>query len=157
MSEILSMKGISRIDTRDTHGWYVRIYKNGKTYSKLYSDNKYGGKERALIVAFKARMVAIEALKDLPNESKRRLVTADKRNKSGIIGVSKTTKYNNNGTTSDYYQVTWSPEPGKVKNRQWSVRKFGELEAKKRAIEFRQQVMVEIYGDRLPEYEEGLS
>jgi len=149
MNEPISMKGISRIDTKDTHGWYVRIYKNGKTYSKLYSDNKYGGKDRALQVAYKARLVALEALKDLPKESKRRLVMSDKRNKSGIIGVSKTTKINKNGTTSEYYQVTWSPEPGKVKNRQWSVRKYGLEEARRLATDFRREVMEQIYGSRV--------
>ena len=35
------MKGISRIDSNGTHGWFVRVYRNGKTYSKLYSDKKY--------------------------------------------------------------------------------------------------------------------
>jgi hypothetical protein len=149
MNEQQQLKGISRIDTRDTHGWYVRIYKNGKTYSKLYSDNKYGGKDRALLVAQKARVIALEALKELPREPKRRLVRTDRRNKSGIIGVSKTTKINKNGTTSDYFQVTWSPEPGKVKNRQWSVKKYGEEEAGRRAVEYRQQVMKEIYGERV--------
>jgi len=144
MNEQQQLKGISRIDTRDTHGWYVRIYKNGKTYSKLYSDNKYGGKERALLVAQKARVIALEALKELPREPKRRLVRTDRRNKSGIIGVSKTTKINKNGTTSDYFQVTWSPEPGKVKNRQWSVKKYGEEEGGRRAVEYRQQGMKEI-------------
>jgi len=149
MNEQQQLKGISRIDTRETHGWYVRIYKNGNTYSKLYSDNKYGGKERALLVAQKARVIALEALKELPREPKRRLVRTDRRNKSGIIGVSKTTKINKNGTTSDYFQVTWSPEPGKVKNRQWSVKKYGEEEAGRRAVEYRQQVMKEIYGERV--------
>jgi hypothetical protein len=151
MNDPQHMKGISRIDTRDTHGWYVRIYKNGKTYSKLYSDNKYGGKDRALLVAQKARVIALEALKELPREPKRRLVKTDRRNKSGIIGVSKTTKINKNGTTSEYFQVTWSPEPGKVKNRQWSVKKYGEAEAGRRAVEYRQQVMKEIYGERMEE------
>jgi hypothetical protein len=126
MNEPISMKGISRIDTKDTHGWYVRIYKNGKTYSKLYSDNKYGGKDRALQVAYKARLVALEALKDLPKESKRRLVMSDKRNKSGIIGVSKTTKI-----------------------RQWSVRKYGLEEARRLATDFRREVMEQIYGNRV--------
>jgi hypothetical protein len=141
------MKGISRIDAKGTHGWYVRIYKNGKTYSKLYSDNKYGGTERALKYAKKAREMALEALQSIPDNQNRRLVSHDKRNKSGIIGVSRTTKKNADGDISLYYQVTWSPEKGKIKNRQWSVRKFGEEEAFRRAKAFRESVMQEIYGD----------
>ncbi|MCC5927403.1 MAG: hypothetical protein JJU41_12670 [Bacteroidetes bacterium] len=141
------MKGISRIDSKGTHGWYVRIYRAGKTYSKLYSDNKYGGKEKALVLAQKARQAALETLDKTMGERQRRLVTHDKRNKSGIIGVSRTTKTNANGDVSLYYQVTWSPERGKIKNRQWSVRKYGEEEAFRRAKEFRDSVMAEIYGE----------
>lgn len=141
------MKGISRIDSKGTHGWYVRIYKNGRTYSKLYSDSKYGGTDKALNFAKKARQVALETLSSVPDNNQRRLVTHDKRNKSGIIGVSRTTKTNANGDVSMYYQVTWSPSKGKIKNRQWSVRKFGEEEAFRRAKEFRESVMQDIYGE----------
>jgi len=141
------MKGISRIDAKGTHGWYVRIYKNGKTYSKLYSDNKYGGKDRALTFAKKARKIALDTLKSIPDENSRRLVAHDKRNKSGIIGVSRTTKTNAAGTTSVYFQVTWSPEKGMIKNRQWSVKKYGEEEAFIRAKDFRESVMNQIYGE----------
>lgn len=45
------MKGISRIDSGSTHGWFVRAYRNGKTYSKLFSDRKCGGKGKALKLA----------------------------------------------------------------------------------------------------------
>lgn len=142
------MKGISRIDAKGTHGWYVRIYKNGKTYSKLYSDNKYGGRERTLKYAQKARTVALEALKNLPENQNRRLVSHDKRNKSGIIGVSRKVKKSAaKSGESVYYQVTWSPEKGKIKNRQWSAQKYGEEEAFRRAKEFREKVMQEIYGE----------
>jgi hypothetical protein len=140
------LKGISRIDAKGTHGWYVRIYKNGKTYSKLYSDNRYGGTEQALKYAKKARKAALETLMTVPGNDQRRLVSHDKRNKSGIIGVSRTVKQNTTGGESVYFQVTWSPEKGKIKNRQWSVRKYGEEEAFRMAKEFREQVMQEIYG-----------
>lgn len=46
-----AMKGISRIDSRSTHGWFVRGYKEGKTYTKLFSDKKTGGKGKALDAA----------------------------------------------------------------------------------------------------------
>ena len=41
-------KGISRIDTKYTHGWNARVYYKGKSYSKLFSDNLWDGKEIAL-------------------------------------------------------------------------------------------------------------
>lgn len=40
-------KGISRIDTSDTHGYLARVYLKGKTFSKLFSDSKYDGPEKA--------------------------------------------------------------------------------------------------------------
>lgn len=45
------MKGISRIDHKLTHGWYVRGYRNGRTYSRMFSDQKYGGEAAALTLA----------------------------------------------------------------------------------------------------------
>ncbi len=142
------MKGISRIDSKGTHGWYVRVYKNGKTYSKLYSDNKYGGRDRALKIARKARKVAVQAMKSVPTKRVRRLVTSDRRNKSGVIGVNRTTKKNRSGTISEYYQVTWSPRAGRTKNKQWSIRKYGEKKAFELACTFRHSVMREIHGTR---------
>ena len=44
-------KGISRIDSGSTHGWFVRGYRNGKTFSRLFSDRKCGGKRIALRMA----------------------------------------------------------------------------------------------------------
>jgi hypothetical protein len=44
-------RGISRIDSGSTHGWFVRGYKNGTTYSKLFSDKKSGGKGKAKTLA----------------------------------------------------------------------------------------------------------
>lgn len=48
-------KGISRIDQESTrtHGWYVRIYENGKVVqARLFSDRKHGGPGPALRAAF---------------------------------------------------------------------------------------------------------
>lgn len=47
MARSKANKGISRIDSGSTHGWFVRGYRNGKTYSKLFSDRKCGGKGKA--------------------------------------------------------------------------------------------------------------
>lgn len=146
------MKGISRIDSKGTHGWYVRVYKNGKTYSKLYSDSKYNGKERALKFAQKARALALETISKIPDKPIRRLVMRDSRNKSGVVGVSKTQKTLKNGKINYYYQVTWSPKPGKIKNRQWSVRKYGEERAFELAKNFRDEVMLSVYGERYEAY-----
>lgn len=141
-------KGITRIDTKGTHGWYVRVKKNGKSYTKLFSDSKYNGREHALKCAKKAHALAKETMQTPAYAPTRRLVTTDKRNKSGMIGVNKTSKTNAKGESTEYYQVTWSPLPGKIKNRQWSVRKYGRDEAFRLAKKFREEIMISIYGER---------
>ncbi len=145
-------KGISRIDSGSTHGWYVRVYRNGKTYSKLYSDNKYGGKEKALKYAEKAREMAQESIEKIPKKYTKRMVTKTKRNKTGIVGVSRTRKKNRSGKFSEYFQVTWTADEGVVKNRQWSIKKYGEREALKMAVMFRDEVMQEKFGERYEEW-----
>jgi hypothetical protein len=142
------IKGISRIDSRGTHGWYVRVKKNGKSFAKLFSDSKYNGREHALKCAKKAHAMALETMGTAQSTPSRRLVTTDKRNKSGMVGVNKTFKTNAKGVATEYYQVTWSPAPGKIKNRQWSVHKYGREEAFRLAKNFREQIMISIYGER---------
>lgn len=59
-------KGISRIDSTSTHGWFVRGYRNGKTYSKLFSDRKCGGKAKALNEARTYRDELLDELAAIP-------------------------------------------------------------------------------------------
>lgn len=52
MDSIQSLKVISGIETNSTFGWYVPLYRNKKTYSKFFSDSKFGGKDKALELDF---------------------------------------------------------------------------------------------------------
>ena len=40
-------KGISRIDKKGVHGYQVIVCLKGKKYSKLFSDSKWNGPEKA--------------------------------------------------------------------------------------------------------------
>ena len=87
MSNHTPIKGISRIDTKSTHGWFVRGYRNGKTYTKLFSDRKNGGKEVALEAARTYRQQLLEELSKIPQkERERRVVSKDSRNRTGELG-----------------------------------------------------------------------
>lgn len=66
------MKGISRIDSGSTHGWFVRGYRNGRTHSKLFSDLKCGGKQKALKLAKDHRDQLHAQLRDIPQERRKR-------------------------------------------------------------------------------------
>lgn len=59
-------RGITRIDSHDTHGWFVRAYKAGKTTSKLFSDAVYGGKNKALKEAMDFRESLVKRLTEAP-------------------------------------------------------------------------------------------
>jgi len=140
-------KGISRIDSGSTHGWFVRGYRNGKTYSKLFSDRKCGGKTKALNLAKEYRDQLNEELAAIPKKQRpRRIVTSDSRNTTGELGVSRTTKTGPNGTKHDCYSVSWRPEPGVQKCTSFSVKKYGEKKAFKLAVEHRRNMMREIHG-----------
>ncbi len=61
-------KGITRIDSGTVHGWNVRGFKNGKTYPKLFSDLKCGGKRKAQKEARQYRDELHEKLAQCPAE-----------------------------------------------------------------------------------------
>lgn len=140
-------KGISRIDSGSTHGWFVRGYRNGKTYSKLFSDLKCGGKKKAQTAAREYRDSLHEDLAKIPAKPRsRRIVFRDSRNTTGVLGVCRTAKKGPNGKTNECYSVSWRPEPGVQKCTSFSIRKYGEKKAFKLAVELRKQKLKEIYG-----------
>ena len=140
-------KGISRIDSGSTHGWFVRGYRNGKTYSKLFSDRKCGGKGKAQRMAREYRDQLIQELSEIPKKKRqRRVVVSDSRNQTGELGVSRTTKIGPNGTKHECYSVSWRPEPGVQKCTSFSIKKYGEKKAFKMAVDHRRQKMREIHG-----------
>ncbi len=51
----MSIKNISRIDNKKTNSWRVHIFRKGERESKLFTDNKYGGKEESLKEAYTYR------------------------------------------------------------------------------------------------------
>lgn len=140
-------KGISRIDSGSTHGWFVRGYRNGKVYSQLFSDRKCGGKGKAQKLAREYRDELYKELENVPkNPRKKRIVTSDSRNTTGELGVCRIAKPGPNGKMYEAYSVSWRPEPGVQKCTSFSVKKYGEKGALKRAVEFRRERMREVHG-----------
>lgn len=140
-------KGISRIDSGSTHGWFVRGYRNGKTWSRLFSDQKCGDREAALAQARQFRDRLHEKLEELPAEPRaRRVVLRDARNSTGVLGVCRTVKRGPNGTLNECYSVSWRPVPGQQKCTSYSIRKYGEKRAFQLAVAHRKRVLKEIYG-----------
>ena len=147
MKQSKANKGISRIDSGSTHGWFVRGYRNGKIYSRLFSDRKSGGKTKALKLAQVFRDELNDKLESIPKKPrKQRIVVSDSRNKTGELGVSRTTKKGPNGTLHECYSVSWRPKPGVQKCTSFSIRKYGEKKALKLAVEHRRKMMRETHG-----------
>lgn len=133
-----SLKGISRIETSSTFGWYVRVYRNKKTYSKFFSDSKFGGKDKALEMAISQKEELNKLIIGIPKKpTKRRVVTTDMRNTTGVLGVSRTSKKAPNGKSYECYTVSWRPQPKVQKSTSFSIKKYGEEKALEMAIQLR--------------------
>lgn len=151
------MKGISRIDSGSTHGWFVRAYKNGKTFSKLFSDGKLEGAEMALSAARDYRGSLLGKLAKIPVKPRgRRIVFRDSRNTTGVLGVSRSVKRTINGTVCQSYAVTWRPEPGVQKCTSFSITKYGDQKAFRMAVAFRLRKLREIHGNSVAQKVRGM-
>ncbi len=143
-------KGISRIDANSTHGWFVRGYRNGKTFSRLFSDRKCGGREEALRTARAFRDRLHNELEQAPREPRaRRVVLRDSRNGTGVLGVCRTSKKGSGGRISECYSVSWRPEPGVQRCTSFSIRKYGEKKAFQMAVAHRRKMLKHIYGQQV--------
>ncbi len=144
MSKEKKYPGISRIDSKHTHGWYVRVYANGGVFvSKLFSDRLYGGKQQALNNAIKFRdhnkMVAELHKREGRNPNRKPFYKKPpKNNASGHVGVNEV-KTNIRGREVHYFQATWS-EGGKPNSRKFYVsKKRKPEEARKLAVDLRRK------------------
>ncbi len=142
-------KGVIRIDSDSTHGWQVRVYRHGKTYSRLFSDRKLGGREKAFEAATQYRKELETEVSKIPEAApRRRLIRHNKNNTSGVVGISRTFKRDRRGIRHEVYAVSWNPEPGVARGTSFSIKRYGEDEAFRRACKLRWEKMKEIYGDR---------
>lgn len=146
-------KNICRIEQpeKKLFGWYVRINFQGKSYAKFFNDKFHGKHED------KSLHAAVQYRNQLERElgkptTERRVVSRHPNNKTGVIGIRRYNKKTGTSKTgkpyfSDVYEVTWCPEPNKVKRTSFSVAKYGEREAYRRAYELRKRQERRMYGD----------
>ncbi len=131
--------GISRIDqpSHRTHGFFLRATRQGKIYSAFFADKTYGGKTAALAAAVQHRGKLLKIL-GLPLQKTRRdwAETPRRRGRSGIIGVQRVIDRRSQPWRKSW-RATWSPQPGVVRKKQFSIHKFGEERAKQLALRAR--------------------
>jgi hypothetical protein len=118
------LKNISRIDSKNTHGWYVRIYFNSGIFaSKLFSDRICGGKDKAFknAVLYRDHNQMVADLQTVPNRKNRKpaFYKPVKNNASGIVGVNEVHTTIRNRPVH-YIQATWS-EDFKPKSKKFYI------------------------------------
>lgn len=171
------MAHIVRIDqpkndpTKGTHGWQVRVGGSRGYHSKLFSDNVYGSKGKALVAA---EEYLEQYLKDHPEEAQRRTKPlwppyrqfnngkkVQANNKSGVNGVHKTYTYNSwdkKRKHKAWYWAAFCPIGPEGQRNRWFKRFYvdshGDAEARRLAIEFRKmwEEAVEKGEDALKEF-----
>lgn len=119
-----------------TFGWQVRLQRRGTRYAKYFADRRYGGSEGSLKAAKAWRD---DLLKTFSEDERARVCSKSSRNSSGVVGVSKVTIAGSNGVVYYFWQATWSPAPGQRRSIRYSVKKYGEEEAFRLAVEAREK------------------
>lgn len=106
-----------------THGWLVRVRRQGVRTSKFFSDKKHGGRNKALkdhAVPYRDML-----LETLPEPDDPVLRSAQARSHSGVIGLHFLYKDIGNGTKKPYIQLSWIDANAKRHSASYSVEKWG--------------------------------
>lgn len=147
-------KGVSRIDqeSKNHHGWYVRVRYGGNAVSKFFRDSMYGSRRKALAAAVEYRDAAEKELGKPRTD--RTILPMSSRNTSGVVGVrrrERMRKGDNAAEPAVYYEACWSPKPGKLQRKLFSVDKLGERDAFLSACAHRRQMEREMLGSEITE------
>lgn len=126
-----NFKSISRHDqeSKNTHGWYVRVRFHGKLTTKFFSDKKCGGKDFSLKAAITWRDET-EARIGKPRTDSC-MVTVS-RTSTGVVGVRMDEPRNR-------YVVQWTKLDGKRGRTTVSIKKHGRKAAFARACKIRKE------------------
>lgn len=120
--------GLKREDANERRGagWWVSLRRRGHRIVRLFKDSVYGCDEAAYTAARAYRDAIIEAIPPATNHEQ--AVLLRKNNQSGISGVRRIET-----REGDAWQATLMTNDGQ-KRENFTVSKFGELEAKSMAI-----------------------
>lgn len=130
---------IARIDLpgASTHGWQVRLQRRGKKYAKYFADRQWNGVRGSYSAAREWRDDLIKKMQT--RDQAPRICEKSPRNSSGVVGVSKVSVLGPNGSTYYFWQATWCPEPGVRRSVKFSVRRHGDKQAFRLAVEARKE------------------
>ena len=109
-------------DRHPTHGWQVRIRRQGQQHTKFFSDDRFGGGEGALKESLRYRDALLETLPEPDDPSLR---SAESRSRTGVIGLNFCMKDDGSGKQKPYIQLSWLTDDGTRKSASYSVDKWG--------------------------------
>ena len=125
-----------------THSWLVTLQRRGRIYHRHFSDKVHGGKKKALQAAKAYRNRLASQLLPLTRQEVCRI--KKKNNRSGISGVMRVDVLENKRGRLHrpvYWDAQWPIGNGKARHKKFSVKKFGERGAFRRALKARRQAL----------------
>ena len=131
---------IRRYEHNHFRGWVVSTKRRGRRYTKYFSD-KPGGPASALRRARRYRDDLLKTL-PIPTKIKRSYVL----NKTGVIGVTLSRDRTRSGRVTWRYAATWPTRDGRSAKKSFSITRYGKAEARRLAIQARQQGLAALLG-----------
>lgn len=129
---------IKRVDHNYFHGFVVVTKRQGRIWSKYFSD-KAGGRAAS---RSRARAYRDRLLRRLPPPTKIKRRYA--RNTTGVIGVALVHERTRSGNRVWRYRVSWPLRHGGTGRASFSVPKYGKQEARRRAIAARTEGLAKL-------------
>jgi hypothetical protein len=131
------------IDATNTHGWQVRITRQGCHFRKYFADHAHGGITESRDAAIEHRDFLLEELPALPEGEAAHLHTEETRRKAwkkltrtGVKGLGYTMKIDNpQGKARPYASAYWSDHDGKRHSAQRSIIYHGVTSAVRQVAE----------------------
>lgn len=133
-SSKVNLKFITRMAYNRTMGWNVRVLlPNGTTHCKLFSDLKYGSRNKALSKAINYRDKMVKTLKiEYKLKIPYKMTGPRERYKtstSGIVGVIRVVDIKPSGEYFSWKSYWWDRKEKTTKTKHFSVIKYGECDA----------------------------
>lgn len=128
-------------DSRSTHAWLVQVQRHQRVDLKVFTDNVWGGKRKALAAARQWRDQLTLPADEYTHEMWRRN-RLRRNNSSGMVGVARYERPprpdGKPGGVAFWFSA-WIDEHGVRRSRKFSVNRWGERGAKQRAIDERER------------------
>src|SRR5262245_61518708 len=144
-----SRYAITRVDSERhrTFAWIVTVQRRNQIWRRPFSDRSYGGKTKALTAA---KAFRDQILRLHPPMSRAEYCKIKRRNnKSGLAGVCRYVYLQTHAKRTverGYWLAFWTVASGKGKRMKFSISRFGERGALKRAMRARKEALAALDG-----------